>query len=624
MSGGLTLQQYKERNIKKLKPEEAMPEEEYNELSSIVSQIAQDEQEQLELKGFTRKEVTEAAQFSLKGRLSGIETRNLDVSDSPVYYNLKTKKSRWFRNRKKLDDAATLLIEKAKARRMARIQDELRKVTEKEQKLIDAARDRSKNMEDVLNSFHIPDMENIPQGFEWKEDEEYTASLEEGMSSEIFDSIQYKEPEFETDMDKLFAGQAVKDRMNPQVELVDKGTKIMLSGIDQTLAREIPSAEILIQKIRESYQSKLVAEIEKPGKTREDMMADKTRLEAQAQRQIAAIRRAYADYAAGKISPEAFKLFMNPALMGVQTTGERILYSKLVGVSKEKAFVPDEDQDEQYRETLLNVVNTHNYDPKSICFQVGSKAPSALTLANGNAAVAPIVIKQQIFHKDQFVHFHGKNCPSNADRRLYITAKPEKQIEVIRAWNEALAKHGDLKDFLHFKMRTNYSGDRKESIVLYLSDNADHERINAFMEDFKELCSENDVLETGENTLCTGEFISDGVTSSTEFHPEKVVDVLGKEERYDKNQYKKLAYGIRKGIDPKPEDPDPNPPKALFSYNTYLVRAQFFANALVRKKQNIPEGEPIPNTNENLRLLKRYFADFIRLAGTDPLTMRNL
>ncbi len=621
MSGGETLQEYANRKAKK--EELKMPQDEYNELADIVGQISSDEHEELELKGFTRNEVLEAAKFSLKGKSLGVETRNLNVSDSPIYYNQQKKKSRWFTSRKKLDDAAKLLIEKAKERRAIRIAEELRRAEEEERRRLEAERERVQNIEHTIENFSLDSIEDVPQQFEWKEDKEYTASIEKFKSSEVFESMNQGEPEYSEDIDRIFTGKEIQDRMDDRPPAVDRNKELMLESINTVLDKEIPSAEILIQKIRDSYKNRLDAEIRKEGKTQKDMEADKARFTAAAEEKIASIRKAYADYAAGKISPEAFKLFMHPTLMSVNTEGESVLYSKLVGHRRNHVFVADKTADKRYRTTLNNMSDALGYNHEDVRFQTGRGMLSVATLSRNYPGREKTVRTSYIMGKNLFLHFHGSKFEEKgAQRRLYITCKPDKQTEMLEIWQQTLLHHGDLKDYLHFKVRTNYSGDRRESLVLYTSKSGvDSDRLDAFIAEFRQAAEQAGILETKEHMLKTTTYMSDGISASPEFHPENITNVFGNEGIYDKAFHKKVCYGINRHRAPQEDDPDPAPPSARFSYNTFLVRAQYFATAIVRRKKNISDNEPLPKDQETEKMVKRYFADFIRMSGVDPATM---
>ena len=94
----------------------AQKEAESKALEAIIDRMAKDKKlrGQIQTGSFSKKEVIAAAKFALKASPYDISVRNLKVSDSPIYYDLKKKSSRWKMTRKKLDDKGQHLIEQAK------------------------------------------------------------------------------------------------------------------------------------------------------------------------------------------------------------------------------------------------------------------------------------------------------------------------------------------------------------------------------------------------------------------------------------------------------------------------------------------------------------------------------
>ena len=589
-----------------------------------------------ELKGFTKQEVIDAAKFALRAKPYGIDVRNVDIADSPIYYYQKGK-SRWFTTRKKLHDTAQKIIVKAQ---------------EAANKRKEQAAEEQKQQEEVNKYFNEMQLDqemglNIPKFEEtgYKDDSAYAAELEQSETYRMLDGVMedtkalnqldvamkltegIEKTETEGELSKKESERRTKD-----APIIQKS----LESLDQSLEKELPSPEELRKMIDDGVQRRikifLKDQYARHGKVDEKSWAKaKKGFINERKNLLSRFEKLYTDVKEGKLTPEVLKVFLNSAIMANSTRTEKQIYESLV-YRNEEYQEPTKEQQKEYKEVLRDIGFEH-YDRDQLQFQgygtmsqfnervqgeaiMKGKIPMPLRTAKDHFACA-------FTNASCFVHFKGSQL--NKDElptdRIYVTAKPGMQVELMKVWREVMNKpeYAELIDNLHFKINAQIDESRSDNIVVYLRKSTDREALNKFMKDVKDLCNAKNILADEKHTLKATTIEQGGISKACEFdifgiyHDLISLNIMNDE---------KLNHELDKAINGK------NAMKGVaipnFSYNSYLGKAMMYSAEILGKKLGIKRSEiadRIRTDEAAKKLYKRYMADFIKLAGADPMTI---
>ncbi len=592
-------------------------------LSKVIDYMADREEysKSFEAKGFTREEVKQAAKFTLQAGAYDIDVRHLDVEDSPIYYKMtenKKKKSRGRFTRKDLDDAGKLLIARAKE-----VQQELAEKLRKE-------------ITDVVSK---NEMIEVGQDI----NEETSSELAESRNMEGYESGRIVQDisdntDYFTNMDSFMEGTLVKRPDNGQ-PYQDPARENYLSIIDSTLDKRIPSLNEFRTKLNDKIYELMSGELlklraagQKDEEILEALKEKKKNLVDQANEKLERYKPMYEAVRKGEMDPDVLKLFLNSALMNNRSGSEAVLYEKLM---KPKVVIePSPEEDQEYRILLADKVNqTHAGDNGcSIVLQykdgqmyspeefIGQTLKDKKSLCKGASQIKDPV-RVAIYTSQSFVHF--KYVPSKeedpnfkdreVDKRIYITCKPGKEKLMVEAWWKTINENPGMEK-LRFKMGAGIFFDRQEKIVLYLPDNKTVQDIMPYLNAFSNECAQEDILESEADSLVTAKKLKPGITFAIEpklkVLRQKINDGWCDEDEL-LNMYKQCNPRARKFKN-----------NFAYSYNMYVNKALILSCCIAKKKLNLTRDDKVADHKaEMMPLVKRYFADFMKLAGADPSTM---
>ncbi len=590
-------------------------------LSKVIDYMSDREEysESFEKKGFTKDEVKNAAKFALQAGAYDIDVRHLDLEDSPIYYKAakdNKKKSRGRFSRKDLDDAGKLLIARAKEVQQEiaeRVRNEIDQVVT-ENEMIEVGQDINEE-----TSSELAEARNM-EGYE---------------SGRILDDIT-DNTNYLKDMDSFMEG-TIALRPNGQ-PYQDPARDNYLDIIDSALDQRIPSLNEFRTKLNDKISKLLSGELLKlraDGQKDEDILATlkdkKKELVDEANEKLERYKPMYDAVRKGEMAPEVLKLFLNSALMNNRSASEAVLYEKLMKPKVVVEATPQQDQ--EYRDLLVEKVKeTHSGDGRSIVLQYGNgkmlkpqqyiqqtlkdKKPLCKGASKMNDPV-----KVAINTSNSFVHF--KYIPPKdeapdfkdreADKRIYITCKPGKEKLMVEAWWRAINANPGMEK-LRFKMGAGIFFDRQEKIVVYLPGNKTVDDIMPYLNAFSNECAQDDILESEADSLVTAKKLKPGITYAIEpklkFLRQKINDGWFDQDEL-LNLYKKCnprAYKFKNNF--------------VYSYNMYVNKALILSFSIAKKKLNLTRDDKVEDHKaEMMPLDKKYFADFMKLAGADPNTM---
>ncbi len=583
----------------------SMREKDSASLSSVIDVMANDANLRAEIQtgSFTVEEVIEAAKYSLRAKPYDISVRHLKISDSPIYHDRRRNTTRWRIKRKKLDDMAELLIEKA---REHRLQVEAEQEAEKIRQL-DKIQEETRV--DVL-----PDAEySAPEG-----DLAEKRDVEDYKSTKIFDNIM-NNSDYAEQLDKCYDGSITDPKLSGKEEQKTAPPDAYLEKVDEVLDKDLPSINSLANRINQDLQRKM--EGKRSGTNNispESLEAEKNKLLKKPKQMIDQLKGYYKDVNEGKMSPEVLKLYLNCPLMANVTTSEHRLYFHMVN-RNEKYDVPSEEEIREYKDLILNSSMTRYKINDSIIVQAGRNWPNVNKYAIKHCRPGHFKnekdARKKVFDQwNGFVHFRKNKELKTTDNRYYITCKPGKYRALQRAWWTAFNNSPEgFEDRLFFKMSTTIQAERTDNIVIYVQDDQDMKEFNSFIEAFRNECKKEDVLPEEKNTLLAGNIIAPGISTGSE--PD--VDVLKAMTRdwQDKEELDEISRQINPEVSGMPE--------LLFSYNGYVTKALLLSSCIAKKKLGLKkEDRFIDNKDKMIPLMKRYFVDFMKLMRTDPRTMQ--
>ena len=581
-----------------------------------------------ELNGFSVEEVIDAVRYTLEANVFGIDVTKMDLKDSPIYYNQTTKKSRWFRKRKKINESAALAIQRARQAVEAN-ERKRRREREIQQKYIDQ-----------LESMELGEKLTDPREAEYADDPQYMENLENSQAkkclerietgTEVFDSIQgviNKAGESKRE-EKWFSKKETKD---------EDVIKRKLDEIDLALDKQLPGAKQLQEQILSTAKRKAMMDLQS---THYLMPADITDEELdkkierikgkyikEAGQLVKTLNGLYEEVAAGRLSPEVLKIFLRTELMAYTTETEKQIYRSMIK-RNQKISEPDPWDEQDYKRQLTELAKSRR--------TVGGCPPAEYQDYGGvtkflNKKGEPIHTNDLDVLEDQaitlcktFMHFHSKIIDPKIVSRYYITAKPGKQLELMKAWMRTMESHKELAEKIYFKVNGELQDKRKDNIVVYVSASNKEEEIKEFFDLFYKECGgkEGEILESNEDVLMSTIVSEDqnGITCAPEFSLKRIYDETIKYGLFTDLKLDEALYHSQKSTSytsvTKPKN---------FSYNDYLAKALFYSAEILSKKKGIPRDkimESIKNTPELKKQYMRYFADFIKLGGVDAITMK--
>jgi hypothetical protein len=583
-----------------------------------------------ELNGFSAEEVMEAAKYTLKANAFGVNVSKMDIKDSPIYYNQRTGKSRWFRKRKKINEAAAAMIQKARN--------------------IAAANERRANKQRVVFARmgqQVDQMvlnENITRIDEnaFHDDPGYVESLEKAQAKTCFDQIETETNAFDTIGDVMKEAQKAKrttwmgGKDKPKDEEV---IKRKLDEIDTAIDKQLPGADALKEQILDIAKKKALDKLKSSyryfdeniteEKIDQKIAAVKEKYVKEANKLIVKINSLYREVAEGKLSPEVLKIFLRTELMAHSTDTEKKIYRSLVR-RNEDLPKPSPWDEQDYKDKLMELAKARREEGK--CppaeFQEYGGATKYLHKVGQPVLTDDLneLEEQAIQHTRTFLHFHPKIANPTILSRFYVTAKPGKQVDLMQAWMRTMASHKELAEKIYFKISGELNENRKDNIVVYVTENNKEAEVKQFLDAFYKECGgkEGDILESDKEALqgTVKNEDQNGITSSPEFCTSKIHDAiieygLFTDVKLDKALYVSRHTSAYSSV---------TKPKKV-SYNEYLAKALFYSAEILSKKKGIPRDKIMENIKSDPGLKKqymKYFADFIRLGDVDVGTMKRI
>ena len=581
-----------------------------------------------ELKGFSAEEVMEAAKYTLKANAFGVNVSKMDIKDSPIYYNQRTGRSRWFRKRKKINEAAAAMIEKAR---------NIAAANERRANKQRAAFQRMGQQVDqmVLN-------ENITQIDEnaFRDDPGYVESLEKAQAKTCFDQIETEANAFDTIGDVMKEAQKAKrttwmgGKDKPKDEEV---IKRKLDEIDTAIDKQLPGADALKEQILDIAKKKALVELKSSyqyfdeniteEEIDEKIVAVKEKYVKEADKLIVTINSLYREVAEGKLSPEVLKIFLRTELMAHSTNTEKKIYSSLVRRNKELPE-PSFEEQQAYKDQLveLGIMRRKKYGCAAVEVQ-NYGSPSKFL----NKIKEPIhdnkldYLEELAINKaNTFLHFHPQIINQKILSRYYVTAKPGKQVEMIKAWMRAMEAHPENAKHLYFKVNGELNENRKDNIVVFVSAGNKEKDMKEFMDTFYKECGGvgGEILESNQEVLAptVKSEEQEGISTAPEFNAAKIHDQII---RYGLFTNAELDEALYKSAHASSYSSTTKP--KMFSYDEYIAKALFYSAEILSKKNGIPREQIMEQVKTDSGLKKqylRYFTDFIKLGDVNVDSMK--
>ena len=598
----------------------AQKEAESKALEAIIDRMAKDKKlrGQIQTGSFSKKEVIAAAKFALKASPYDISVRNLKVSDSPIYYDLNKKSSRWKMTRKKLDDKGQHLIEQAKEIRRQELEREKQQelirqqALEREQESL-----RNQRLDEIAANTRLNPNFDLNEVLPEKElgDQAEKRDVSAYDSTKIFDRVM-NTGGFADQLDRFYDKNHETSYMDPEsqayyIDTVDQALKETLvpikeyyNRIDQNLIKHINGARV-------------------GGKhpvTEEELSEQSRSLMKDANENLNKIRGLYDEVKAGRLDPVVLKLYLNMPVMAGRTRKEDKLYDQLIDNNTQ--YAPTKEETKEARDTFVKGVPNELYKDNMIILQENRQFYSVrnyISYARDKGKIRGRIdtdeeAREAAFKANTgFVHFKGNPDMKESTNRYYVTCKPEKYSAMLKAWWSAFSEMSpDFHKRVYFKMPSKIKPKRQDNVVIYIQKNQNMGELHAFLESFRKKCGD-DILADEQNTLKTGKLRSPGISTGVEPNV-KTLNMMIENNLYDKKGYEDMYRNAM---------PHANaiPYKIKFSYNTYVTKALVLSAAIAKKKAGLSAEEKISDHPELKESMKRYFADFMRLAGADPETM---
>ncbi|MCR5595234.1 MAG: hypothetical protein K6G12_05255 [Lachnospiraceae bacterium] len=601
---------------------------ENEELANVIDMMAADEQyaDQFETGSFSKEEVIKAAKFALQAEPYDISVTHLDVSDSPIYYkaNRDNKmKSRGRFTRKDLDKLGHKLITRAKEVQ-ARLKTE-------------AEENKGKEITKLVSDAGTMDVEGLTDVGEDAVSAYENRNVEDYDSSKLIDNVM-NTTDYTKHMDSYFEANLIVDGYRAAEKETLEGYSNI---INSTLDREIPSLtelkKILDKKIIKNLKgakSKYSNEGMSNVQMAELLNEKKAKLVETNNAILAKYKVHYEAVRKGEIAPEVLKLFLNTAIMSDLTEAEHKLYKTLVD-NEGEAKTYTKEQVQSYKDTLKDLaIATHSNDSSLIIrAQDGYKCKSVydVVLDGMNKGLIPREnitddhakeVRLCVQISNSFIHFSSKEDKETSGR-VYINCKPGEEEGMLKAWWAAIKSNAKFTK-LYFKINGIPQDKRKDKIVLYVPDDMEQHDLKTFLDTFDSECKKIKQQQGGKE----GETIladkGDSMATTTEYAPgislatEPNVDLL--KETMNQGWYDKDEYDEMLSLFPYRDKKVQN--TIRYSYNTYVNKAMVLSTCIAKKKLNLkPTDKVSEHKDEIVPLVKKYFADFMKLAGMDPKTM---
>lgn len=570
-----------------------------------------------DLGGFSKKKVLEAAKYTLKAKAYGIDVTGMKIDDSPIFYNIENKKSRWYRRRKRINEKADILIKRATAR------------AEQER---NKARGNLINPEDAEDNLIV--MNNAPVEIQkekeseikmqgtitainedaYQDDENYMAHLETTQAANCLNDILNDNQILETAQQTINAvnAQPIDDNYD---QLLNK----KMEYFDKVLNEEkLPSADELKTTIIKNGEDKIKALPEGWEKNKKKIIQRTNDL-------IATMDRLYKEVAAGTLSPDVLKVFLRTHIMGHMSGTERKLYESMV--QRQGAPKATKEEDEAYRNVLAEIGD----------YRRSGKPPLPYVSFQGTGTPSNMLTKKRVkpqpkdpneaqrlalMKGDHFVHFHSRDSQNATEgvNRYYVTAKAGKQTKMLEAWLKTLKDKPEMGEKLYYKMSCDLVNDRKDNIVIYVTKEADTKDIEDFLDSFRKNCEEG-VLETKDKGLPSTVAMEgeEGITKASEFNTGKIhTELIGFKVFTDP-----LADQALHALEPKRKN-YPGLKKPTYSYNSYISTALLYSARILCKNEHLDPAKVMNTIKEDPQMKRKYlklFSDFMKLGDTDPETM---
>ncbi|MBQ9505009.1 MAG: hypothetical protein IJU93_08370 [Lachnospiraceae bacterium] len=515
---------------------------------------------------FKTSEVREAASFMLKAQQYGLNTRKLDVEDSPIYYKKVNGKkcARGYFEKKNLEKAGNRLIKLTKQRQSEIsdiiLKDDLQVNEQTWKRQEDDPSAPPSEADKIVDRF-------ISVGAIENADLAIREEMNENKSAEKAD--QKKEQ-----TSKYFMHKRVNEAMDTKLPNLNKVlhyyNTMMMKDYSQLILEKTPKSEL--PKKKEEIKNRYGARYQK-------------------------FKKMFTDAKKGLVSPEAIKVFLQQDIMTLDTDQTLSLYTSM-------EFRVKSGEKSSSFDKYINVRN------EMIDEYIKDKAD----------------YERQGEGDGGFMHFRGKKlmAEKNTSRgidttptdRVYITGRSDKQVEMLQALRKALNAHPDVKDKIHFKVTSSPSSSRMDNVVIYISKLVKMEDVNNMLETFKKECGD-DVLEGRENMPPANKYISDGISLGTEFDLLSIRRGLDSSDLIDKSKFdenKKIAALTHNTSNP--------------SYTQHVSQLLYVAMNMARKKHPEigsvnGEDDKIQNHPEAMKDVKMYFKDLLRLSDVDPATMEH-
>ncbi len=581
-----------------------------------------------ELNGFSAEEVIDAARYTLQASAYGVDVTKMDIKDSPIYYNQTTRKSRWFRKRKKINEAASLAIQRA---RQAAAMNERKKRREKEiqQKYLTQ-----------VDALELNEKLTDPREAEYADDPEYLESIESSQAkkclerietgTEVFDSIQGV-------INKAGESKSKEKRFSKNETKDEDVIKRKLDEIDLALDKQLPGAKELQDRILYTAKRKALTSLRSTHYLMNLDITDeeldqkieiiKEKYAKEAEHLIKTLNKLYEEVAAGRLSPEVLKIFLRTELMAYTTDTEKQIYRSMVK-RNQKISEPAPSDEWDYKQQLIEIARSRRTNggcPPAEYQEYGSATKFLNKMGEPVHTDDLDELEERAIESCRtFVHFHSKVIDPNTVSRYYVTAKPGKQMELMQAWMRTMESHKELAEKIYFKMSGELNDKRKDNIVVYVSANNKEEDIKQFLDLFYKECGgkEGEILDSNEGVLM-GTVVSEeqnGITRAPDFNANRIYDETIKfglftDFKLDEALYKSSHTTSYTSVT-KPKN---------FSYNEYLAKAMFYSAEILSKKKGIPRDKIMESIKNDPGLKKqytKYFADFVKLGGVDAVTMK--
>ena|GEM_PF-5844356 len=627
-----------EELINRKKQSEGYKQEDYaseqadeKDLLSIIGekdfQITQDDMGQ-----FSKEDILAAAKFTVRARAYGIKA-DVDASDSPIYYKSKNV-SRFFMKRKKIRDKAAAVVEKAKG------------ILAKRREAVENLRKKNEQVDQMLDEFSFD--EKITEiAEEYKENSGYADSLNESETFKCIDKVIENQQAMTAITGGLQCSEAEDNawREGHKGQRINAIVKKELDGVDAALSEKLPTAEEMKQIISQKLKEKLKIELMAANDPKAKMQEIEKSYSKTAERIFSKIDRMYKEVSEGKLSPDVVKLFLRTDLMAHKTGAESDIYDGLVGRT-EKVNEPTLKEISNYKDGVFSLVLLFNTDS---CVKIQkngeeqrnirdaySKLPQQKKL---NKEIKTLDDEKEakrvvIDNTTEYIHFRGRLQtgrvnPDSKTTRYYVTAKPGKQAQLVKIWNDVLSKeylkkdkNGDsLVDKLYFKLRGTINDSRRDNIVIYQGDEISDAEMKSFLDAFYDECKNKDVLADKQDTLVATIKAHDyerGITTAPEFDTKIYDDFINYGLFTDVKLDKELSGALN-----KKSTNDVTKPK--FSYNNFIAKAMLYSSKIICKNHGFSydvvvdkvKNEPAIKTE-----FKMLISGFMKLGGVDINTMK--